>query len=1034
MAYTASIAIAVKGIEDVKALQAKIEEAAKGVDRFNNYAKEAFGGDYVRSIRNLNAALRDAADAFDKAALGTSRAADAASAYLAANRAVTQGLQDRKRLLQEVAAAEAAQAAAASGMKFSFGGPKALPAAGQTAFKGEVSGGLGGGARAALRDYEMLVDAAGKLAARTQDAADMALRHAAATKQQVPALNHFAQIYQGIYSSAVQLSQVKALPSSEMLNAEARGLQTIESINKKIAKTEEERLARLERIRKKILANEAAYAKAEGRKQLPPATAPGMFGKLAAKPGMADAIIGGAFPALFGGGAGAIGGGFLGGLAGGAMGGPWGMALSLGLSAAGMKADELVQKFADIQAAAKTLNVDDLRDSVLFVNSQFDLQIDRLVRLGELDKARLAIQQEIASQTGVGVGTQNDIENSFAMLKKSGEDLVGSLGGLLSTIQAPFNVFLSLVVEGLAQVVTWINQAASLIGDFIKSIPGLKDLGEAFKMPNEELEKANAALDKELEKMIKQLNLNKENLRLEEQRTLGRTAAEKAINAELDKQQQINKINADYEQKIIDFRLEHKKARQDEVEKGVKALEALKEQEIKQLNITASLQEQVLALDKINERYNLQNQLIDNAQARLDIQVLEAQLAGQITEQKAQELLTTNELFAVQEKIIAAQNQLKDMRPLLTESDIALAEGRILALQKQEIKLKLTLQAQEVQRIKDEFTRSVAEGLRAPVRLVIDGQQLITSLKNAEAIIQSTLGVVNARYAAEKAINDLLIQRAEQEGDTERVYELRVRQVELTYRQTVAQIRAEVEQARIKLLQVQLEYQKFDIQMRQIMLLRQLTQEERLAWQNQYDMLQLLKEQYNLMVQAAEYRMKEADAIRQMTLEQLAYNRAKEAGNASGGGGSAFGKSYIRRLDNFTAYADGGYIDKPTMAVMGEGGQSEFVIPENKMQTAMQRYAAGKRGADVIPDNATDITGGTTSSSPAPGANNIRGGASISPQINVTTGPVLELNNKRYVSQDDMVQSLRVSTDKAVEATLKLLQTNTRVRKSLGIA
>ena len=254
--------------------------------------------------------------------------------------------------------------------------------AGQTAFKGEVVGGLGGGARAALQNYELLVGAAGKLAARTQDAADMALRFSAATKQQIPVLDHFAHIYQGIYLSAVQLSQVKALPSSEMLNAEARGLQTIESINRKIAKTEEERLARLERISKKVREIYAEYAKGRKPPALPPATEPGLFGKLAAKPGMADAIIGGAFPLLFGGGPGAAAGGFLGGLAGGAMGTPWGMALSLAMSAVGMNVDEVIEKFAELQAAAKTLNVDGLRDSVLFVNSAFEVQVERLVRLG----------------------------------------------------------------------------------------------------------------------------------------------------------------------------------------------------------------------------------------------------------------------------------------------------------------------------------------------------------------------------------------------------------------------------------------------------------------------------------------------------------------------------------------------------------------------------------------------------------------------------------------------------------------------------
>jgi len=758
------------------------------------------------------------------------------------------------------------------------------------------------------------------------------------------------------------------------------------------------------------------------------------------KPGVLDAIMGGGFPLLFGGGPGAVLGGAAGGFMGGAMGGIAGMALGIGLSAVGQTLDEIRAKFTEIQAAAQTLNMDALRDSVLFVNQQLQVQVDTLIKAGEVDKARAAIAAAIEKQTGVSAGAQGDIANAGAMLKKGFDDAAGALGGFLSLLAGPLEVALGLVLEGVAQIFRWLNQGLGILGNFIKSIPGLKGLGEAFKMPNEELEKANAQAQSLNDKLMDEILFKQKSLDLEKQRTLGRTAAEKALNDELDKKQKLNAIDEEYRQKLKAFNEENKNASQQELARYAALLEIRKQQDIEEVKIAYNLQEQVRQLDAINERYTIQNQLLDNAKAQLDIQVLTAQLSGQITEQRAQELLSANQLLAVQEQLVLARQQLAQSAPLLTEQQINEAKAKILSLENQKVQIKLQLQQQEVQRIKDEFTRSVAEGLRAPVRLVVDGQQLTTSLKNAEQIIQSTLNVVNARYAAEQAINNLLIQRAEQEGDTERVYELRVRQVELTYRQTVAQIRAEVEQARIKLLQVQLEYQKFDIQMRQIMLIRQLTQEERLNWQAQYDMLQLLKEQYNLTVQAAEYRMREAEAIRQMTLEQLAYNRAKEQGTQIGAGSG--GGSQTRTIrppssgfgDSLSVFAEGGYIDKPTLAMMGEGGQNEFVIPESKMQAAMQRYASGKRGADVIPQDATDsafATGATSGVTPTGGA--IRG-AAINPQINVTTGPVLELDNKRYVSQDDMVQSLRVSTDKAVAATLKLLQSNTRVRKSLGIA
>ena len=53
---------------------------------------------------------------------------------------------------------------------------------------------------------------------------------------------------------------------------------------------------------------------------------------------------------------------------------------------------------------------------------------------------------------------------------------------------------------------------------------------------------------------------------------------------------------------------------------------------------------------------------------------------------------------------------------------------------------------------------------------------------------------------------------------------------------------------------------------------------------------------------------------------------------------------------NFGTFATGGYVSGPTNALIGEGGQPEYVIPASKMTEAMGRYARGARGAAVIPE------------------------------------------------------------------------------------
>lgn len=47
-------------------------------------------------------------------------------------------------------------------------------------------------------------------------------------------------------------------------------------------------------------------------------------------------------------------------------------------------------------------------------------------------------------------------------------------------------------------------------------------------------------------------------------------------------------------------------------------------------------------------------------------------------------------------------------------------------------------------------------------------------------------------------------------------------------------------------------------------------------------------------------------------------------------------------------FAEGGFVTGPTNAIIGEGGESEYVIPASKMNAAMARYSKGVRGDAVI--------------------------------------------------------------------------------------
>jgi hypothetical protein len=84
----------------------------------------------------------------------------------------------------------------------------------------------------------------------------------------------------------------------------------------------------------------------------------------------------------------------------------------------------------------------------------------------------------------------------------------------------------------------------------------------------------------------------------------------------------------------------------------------------------------------------------------------------------------------------------------------------------------------------------------------------------------------------------------------------------------------------------------------------------------------------------------------------------KALGGASGGGGNNFNEGLgiegtlagegIFGGSGPYKFAEGGYVTGPTNAIVGEGGQSEYVIPSSKMNGAMARWNAGVRGDAVI--------------------------------------------------------------------------------------
>ena len=123
------------------------------------------------------------------------------------------------------------------------------------------------------------------------------------------------------------------------------------------------------------------------------------------------------------------------------------------------------------------------------------------------------------------------------------------------------------------------------------------------------------------------------------------------------------------------------------------------------------------------------------------------------------------------------------------------------------------------------------------------------------------------------------------------------------------------------------------------------------------------------------------------------------------------------------AFAEGGYVTGPTNALIGEGGEPEYVIPESKMRESMGRYSRGSRGGSVIP-----AEGG--------GAAGTEGGVAVAAPIDVRY-TVERINSVDYVTADQFQSGMRQAAEQGAsqgeQRTFRRLKMSSSARRGIGI-
>jgi hypothetical protein len=152
-------------------------------------------------------------------------------------------------------------------------------------------------------------------------------------------------------------------------------------------------------------------------------------------------------------------------------------------------------------------------------------------------------------------------------------------------------------------------------------------------------------------------------------------------------------------------------------------------------------------------------------------------------------------------------------------------------------------------------------------------------------------------------------------------------------------------------------------------------------------------------------------------------------GGSKGGSGGDLAKVNMTDVNKYAfappiPLATGGFVTGPTSAIIGEGGQPEYVIPASKMTAAMKKYGSGARGSAVLAggDMGSDAAGGTATM--APSAIDVR-------------YTVERINSVDYVTADQFQAGMRQAASQGAKQgerlTLNNLRQNTATRRRVGI-
>ena len=788
---------------------------------------------------------------------------------------------------------------------------------------------------------------------------------------------------------------------------------------------------------------------------------------------MENLMLGAGFPLLFGGGPGQVLGGLAGSFVGPGFGGQilfsalGGQLEKLGVAAA--QAGQALQRPID--------NFSIIEQRALLASSSQERYVKNLIDSGQYIEATAAIQKrynEVVGKSG---------SESLLQLTASSDRLTRAWAELNLQIQAGLAGPLAGFLDWVTRVVKGVSgpPEAQTTRDFMQQLT--PEERKQYLTKSRELAKkfdqGKAAFEGTSPEQIKAIKKLQQEFRpgfgAPQAPAQGFRATEVQDTASVERRREI-------QAQITQLRQAELAAATAQLQQDVTIL--TKQQEFAlSLNQQAALTDQIAA--KKVESANLEYQQVQRTQQseiinkQLALESAKAKAVAAIEEMKqldsANKLTETKkaELQAVVDKVFVAEKDLqttKAVAHVTTQRAQAERDGANALTELERRQQNVAAYAADAARQTEAFNRAANEATNA----------LNNRAKVSDALTQAALTVNNIEI---QSLQNKLAQ-AQTEGERltilDNIRDLEVANAAITLQATRTQIQAEVERQRIAMSMAEVKYKELQAVVQLAAAQKVLTQSHLDALASQRSALNIARDNYATSINVANAQMQAADAVYRASVN-AANLKANMEGTAAAAGAVAGAMDRVASASSGGGGGAGG--QGLAVASFGAAGQNQAFMADytNALNTLNKSLREFWPGVELSRRRITEFTLSWLSKAQAYNAaktkqtldaaredwNNVVGPRALSnylvdpreanvqnrqtamerfgsmrsnqgesvmtPQVSITTGPVMQMDGTNYVTQRDLVSATGTAARQGAKMALEMLQNNPASRRSTGV-